>query len=158
MSDVLNPRTHGRFLKALTTNRNDVKTLSFDDAARKAKKEGGTTLFEVLIDGEYYIVFTDCDHYCKTGEKPEPEYIDDVFHRSVYNLQKFLEGVDYNAEKALLATRHGFDPRKKVFKLSFIYYLPGLVSTLAGMRERIVRKGLHKIGIGSFDIAPYNKN
>jgi hypothetical protein len=49
-------------------------------------------------------------------------------------------------------------PEKKVYKLSFRCYLPGFVSTLAAVRDAIVGKRLHKVGIGSFDIAPYNKN
>ena len=158
MSDNISPRKVGKFLKALNSNRKEIIELTFEEAAKRAKVDGDSTLFEVLEEDEYYIPYTDCDHYCKTIERPSEEEIESVRDKMFEKLLK-LEGNQRNDEADYrFATRHGVDPKKKVFKLSFRCYFLGYVIKLADMRDIIVRKGLDKGGEGSLDKAPYSKN
>ena len=157
-TDVPQKRVAGTFLRSLTTDRKFCEDLTFEDAANKSKVPGGTTLFEVLKGGELYIPYTDCDHYCDSPDRPSDEFINEVQCKMFSNLNKLVMDQCHDGCSLRMATRHGVDAKKNVYKLSFRCYLGGFVIKLADMRDIIVRKGLDKCGVGSFDKAPYNKN
>jgi hypothetical protein len=105
------PRNEGNFIKALTSDRKHVLHLNFEQAAQRADTDGGTTLFEVLKEGEYYIPFTDCDHYCESAERPSDEFIDEVRTQMFGNLNKLVMNQCHDGCVLRMATRHGVDAK-----------------------------------------------
>ena len=159
MSDYISPRRVGKFLKSLDSSRKEILILSFEDAAKLAKE--GSTLFEVLEDGQYYVPYTDCDHYCESIKRPSEDYIENVQQMMLNNLSNLINNQfdhDRDTGKFKMATRHGILVEKKVYKLSWRFYLCGFIITMAEMKKVIVRKGLDKAGVGSLDSSPYGKN
>ena len=131
--------------------------LTFEEAVRLAKN--GAVLFEVLEEGEHYIPFTDCDHYCDTIERPPDDYIDDVKEKMMNNLGYLVnDQFDEEQHRFGMATRHGVHVEKKVYKLSWRCYFFGFVIKMSELKKVIVRKRLDKAGVGSLDSSPYNKN
>ena len=156
MSDDVPARTVGRFLRAVDANRKLTIELTFSEAAELSKDE---PLFEVLEDGKYYVPYTDCDHYCESIERPTEEYIDDVQEKMFNNMNKLINHQLRDVETDFkMATRHGVQVEKNVYKLSWRCYFYGYVITMAEMKRVIVRKGLDKAGVGSLDSSPYGKN
>ena len=111
----------------------------------------GETLFESLEEGQLYIPFTDCDHYCESIETPSDRYIEDVYEKMMNNLGRLVnDQFDHEVHRFGIAIRHGVHVEKKVFKLSWRCYFFGFVITLAEMKQIIVHKGLDKAGIGEY--------
>ena len=155
MSEI-QPRLVGKFLKSLNSSRKLIVELPFDEAAKLAKD--GETLFESLEEGQLYIPFTDCDHYCESIEIPSDRYIEDVYEKMMNNLGRLVnDQFDHEVHRFGIAIRHGVHVEKRVYKLSWRCYFFGFVITLAEMKKAIVKRGLDKAGIGSLDSSPYNK-
>ena len=159
MADHIPPRTVGKFLKSLNSSRKSIVELTFSEAAELAKTD--SSLFEVLEDGQYYVPYTDCDHYCDSIERPSDEYIDDVEQLMQNNLGQLInKQFDLERQEGTfgMAARHGVHIEKNVYKLSWRCYFFGFIITMTELKKAIIRKGLDKAGVGSLDSSPYGKN
>jgi hypothetical protein len=146
----------GYFLRSLHSDRKMPLVLTFAQAAELAKTDG-TILFEYLEEDRRIVPFTDCDYYCDLAERPTDDFIDGVRCKMFSNLNKLVGDQCHPKCDLRMATRHGIDAKKGVYKLSFRCFIFGFVTTLSFMRSVIVRKGLDKNEMGMFDKAPYNK-
>ena len=156
--DEINPRSTGQYLRSMTASRKEIIELTFEEAAQLA--EDGEPLFECIKDDVPYTAYTDCDHYCDSPEIPSDDIIDDVQERMMNNLGHLINDQFTDEHKGTfgIATRHGLDAKKQVYKLSWRCYFFGFVITPAEMKKVIVQKGLDKGGSGSLDSSPYSKN
>lgn len=146
------------YLRSLTASRERKVELTFKEAAELA--EDGEPLFECIKDDELYTAYTDCDHYCETIEIPSEDTIDDIQEQMMNNLGRLINDQFTDEHKGTfgIATRHGIDSKKQVYKLSWRCYFFGFVITPAEMKNAIVRKGLDKGSVGCLDSSPYSKN
>ena len=158
MSKTQHCRYAGTYLRSLTASREKKIKLTFKEAAELAKD--GEPLFECIQDNVLYTAYTDCDHYCETIEKPCDDTIDDIQEHMMNNLGCLINDQFTDEHKGTfgIATRHGVDVKKQVYKLSWRCYFFGFIITPAEMKKVIIRKGLDRSGIGSLDSSPYSKN
>ena len=129
------------------------------EAANLSHCRGGTqqTLYEFLDENHDYEAFTDSDIYLESRQPPTQDFVRKVLDSIFKNLYRLVGSQSPENADFKMATRHGLVEEKGVYKLSFRCYLFGFKIKLKDMRDLIVNKGLDENGLGSFDIAPYNK-
>lgn len=148
----------GLFLHGFDQKRSDTVTLSFRDAAERAKQPKGDSLYECLKGDKEYLPYTDTDYYCDSPERPQESFIDRLQEKILQNWCILAGSQGYEGCELKMATRHGLVPGKNKYKLSFRFYLLGFRVKPMVMKDYIQRKHLGEGKFGDFDTAPYSKS